>query len=314
MLSSEAILRTDKKVKGIVVKGLDESRLAEILHDAKETADPSLLVEFDHGENIHLPGLILGQELADELGISPGSLVSLISPLETEGPLSQIPRMKRFVVEATYHAGTPEQELNTVYASRAHVESFIKKHDVLTHWEVVVKDFDRSDVYQKMMSSQLTDFKVQDWKQLNSKLFSSLKLERVAMFIALMFIIVVASFNIITTLTLMVLEKKREIAILKIMGSLDSEISAIFFSEGLLIGLVGTGLGLLFGGVICYALAQFPVIQLPDIYYDRSLPVRFVPGYFIGVAVCSVFIVCLACLYPARRAARLPPLEGIRYT
>lgn len=314
ILSTEAILRTEKKVKGLVVKGVDDTRFDEIVRNAKETTDPSMMVDVENGEAIQLPGLILGQELADEMLLSPGSQVSLISPLETEGPLSQVPRLKRFVVQATYHAGTPEQELGMVFTRSVNVESFLRKRNILTHWEAIVNDFDQSDVYRDQIQKDFPQFKVQDWKQINSKLFYSLRLERVAMFIALTFIIIVASFNIVTTLTLMVLEKKREIAILKIMGAPNSEVSAIFFSEGLLIGITGTVLGLLLGGLICYILAAYPVIQLPDIYYDRSLPVSFVPGYFITIALSSLFIVFCACLYPARRAARLPPLEGIRYT
>lgn len=314
ILATEAILRTEKKVKGIVVKGLEDNRFNEIMRNAKETADPSMLIDQENGEHIQLPGLILGQELADEMGIMPGYHVSLISPLETEGPLSQVPRMKRFVVEATYHAGTPEQELGMVFTRYQNVESFLRKRDIITHWEAIVKDFDESDVYRDKIQAALPQFNVRDWKELNAQLFYSLKLERVAMFIALTFIIIVASFNIVTTLTLMVLEKKREVAILKVMGAPDSDVSAVFFSEGLIIGIVGIFVGLGLGGLICYILAAYPVIQLPDIYYDRSLPVSFVPGYFITIAVCALIIVFFACLYPARRAARLPPLEGIRYT
>jgi lipoprotein-releasing system permease protein len=156
-------------------------------------------------------------------------------------------------------------------------------------------------------------FKIQDWVELNAHLFASLKLERVSMFVILAFIIVVASFNIVTTLTLMVLEKKRDISILKAMGARHGQVAAVFLAEGILIGALGVGGGIGLGGFLCSILRRYEFIQLPDIYYDRTLPVTFDPRYYIGVAACAVLIVLAACLYPSRRAARLNPLDGIRF-
>jgi lipoprotein-releasing system permease protein len=133
------------------------------------------------------------------------------------------------------------------------------------------------------------------------------------MFVILAFIIVVASFNIVTTLTLMVLEKKREICILKAMGARHGQVAAIFLAEGILIGGTGVGGGILLGFVTCTLLRVFPIIQLPDVFYDRTLPVTFDLRYYLGIAVCAVLIVLAACLYPSRRAARLNPLDGIRF-
>jgi lipoprotein-releasing system permease protein len=124
---------------------------------------------------------------------------------------------------------------------------------------------------------------------------------------------VVASFNIVTTLTLMVLEKKREVSILKAMGARNGQIAAIFLSEGILIGFLGVTGGLVFGGGICLFLKNYPIIQLPAFYYDRTLPVNFDALYFIGVAICALMIVLSACLYPSRRASRIHPLDGIRF-
>jgi lipoprotein-releasing system permease protein len=148
---------------------------------------------------------------------------------------------------------------------------------------------------------------------MNSHLFASLRLERIAMFVILAFIIVVASFNIVTTLTLMVLEKKREIAILKAMGARHGQVAAIFLSEGILIGVLGIGGGVGLGLFLCSILKRYEFITLPDIYYDRTLPVTFNGWYYVGVAVCALLIVVGACLYPSRRAARLNPLDGIRF-
>ena len=156
-------------------------------------------------------------------------------------------------------------------------------------------------------------FRVQDWIQLNSHLFASLRLERFAMSVALAFIIVVASFNIVTTLTLMVLEKRKEISILKAMGAEHGQVAAIFLAEGLLIGFLGAGGARFSRFVICLMLRRYEFIALPDIYYDRTLPVTFEWSYYGGVALCAVVIVLFACLYPSKRAAHLNPLDGIRF-
>ena len=133
------------------------------------------------------------------------------------------------------------------------------------------------------------------------------------MSVILAFIIVVASFNIVTTLTLMVLEKRKEISILKTMGARNDHVAAMFLSEGLLIGGLGVGGGLVLAFTICCLLRRYEFISLPDIYYDRTLPVTFQPLYYFGVAGCAVLIVLIACLYPSRRAAHLNPLDGIRF-
>jgi lipoprotein-releasing system permease protein len=217
------------------------------------------------------------------------------------------------VVEAVYHSGLPEQELHTVFASEGSVRSFLRRQSVVSEWEVAVTDFEKAPAIAHEIQRMAPGFKVQDWIQLNAHLFASLRLERVSMFIILAFIIVVASFNIVTTLTLMVLEKKREISILKAMGARHGQVAAIFLAEGILIGGLGVGGGILLGGLICSVLRRYEFITLPDIYYDRTLPVTFDPRYYVLVAVCAVLIVLGACLYPSRRAAKLNPLDGIRF-
>src|SRR5690606_35786038 len=140
-----------------------------------------------------------------------------ISPTETQGPLEAVPRMKKYMVEAIYQLNMPEKELKTVYSSQKDVESFIRRRNVITEVEITVKDFDEAPEVAAQVRSSLPTYEVKDWIQMNKNLFFSLKLERVAMFVILAFIVIVASFNIVTTLTLMVLEKKKEIAILKAM-------------------------------------------------------------------------------------------------
>ncbi len=313
IVSTEAILKTGRKVTGVVLKGVTPERLTRLKSQVTESADPQVMVQREGGETIRLPGVFVGQELAYELGVIPGDPITFISPTEMEGPLAAVPRLKKFIVEGIYHSGSPEQELQNVFTTAGAVRSFLRKQAVVSQWEVAVKDFEKAPAIAAKIRALAPNFKVQDWIQLNSHLFASLKLERMAMFVVLAFIIVVASFNIVTTLTLMVLEKKREISILKAMGARHSQVAAIFLAEGVFIGAVGIASGVVGGFVLCSILRRYEFITLPDIYYDRTLPVTFDPFYYLVVALSAIVIVWFACLYPSRRAARLNPLDGIRF-
>jgi lipoprotein-releasing system permease protein len=313
VLSTEAILKAGRKVTGVIFKGVPTSRLDKVQDLVVDRAKPESLLEQNAGAQVKLPGVLVGQELAYEMGLIAGDRVTLISPTETEGPMSSVPRLKRYVVEGIYHSGVPDQELHTVFTTEGSVSSFLRKAKVVSQWEVTVKDFDQAPEVANEIRKQNPQFKVQDWIQLNSNLFWSLKLERISMFVILAFIVVVASFNIVTTLTLMVLEKKREISILRAMGAREGAVAAIFLSEGLFIGGLGIGGGMALGFGLCVILRKYEFIQLPDVFYDRNLPVTFDARYYIGVGLCALVIVLVACLYPSRRASRLDPLEGIRF-
>lgn len=312
VLATEVILKTSRKVTGVQIKGVTQARLDRLKEQVQESADPQFLVNQSEGGRVRLPSIFLGQELAYELSIIPGDQVTLVSPLETEGPIEAVPVLKRFVVEGIYHSGLPEQEGQIAFALDSSVQAFLRKSEVVTHWELTVRDFEDAPNVARRLEKAYPDFRFQDWVQLNAHLFSALKLERSGMFIGLALIIVVASFNIVSTLTLMVLEKRREIAILKTMGAKTHEVGAIFLAEGLWIATVGVLGGGLLGFLICVILKRYEFIQLPDVYQDRTLPVTFSPAFYLWVAVCAYAIVLVACLYPARRASRMVILDGIR--
>jgi lipoprotein-releasing system permease protein len=313
VVTTEAILKAGKKVTGVVLKGVTDERLAQLQKQVVEVADSRLLMGKEGTDSIRLPGVYIGQELAYEMGLIPGDQLTLISPTEVDGPLDGIPRFKKFVIEGVYHSGLPEQELHTVFSKEQSVRSFLKRVDVISQWEISVKDFSRAPDIAARIRLMAPHLKVQDWIQMNAHLFASLRLERISMFIILAFIIVVASFNIVTTLTLMVLEKKKEICILKAMGARNGQVAAIFLAEGFLIGALGVGGGVGFGFILCSLLKRYEFITLPDIYYDRTLPVTFDPRYYAAVATIALVIVLAACLYPSKRAAQLNPLDGIRF-
>ncbi|MBI4924918.1 MAG: ABC transporter permease, partial [Bdellovibrio sp.] len=151
VVSTEVILRTSRKVTGVIVKGVAPQRLQFLKKQLTETAAPQLLIEKQGGETLRLPSVFIGHELAYEMGILPGDNVTLVSPTETEGPLGNVPRLKRFVVAGVYHTGLPEQELHTVFTDETNVYSFLKKSDVVTSWEITLKDFKKApSLSQKM--------------------------------------------------------------------------------------------------------------------------------------------------------------------
>lgn len=316
VVATDTILKTERQDKklhrtmGLTLKGVSEQKLARL--KIVESSEKSQLFEQEGPDQVRLPGVYLGEELARELSIIPGDRVLMISPTEMEGALSSVPRMKRFVVEGIYSAGLPEHELSQAFAKEGDVRSFLRKADVVSEVEISLRHFEKAPDLAAQLSKDLPSLRVKDWSQLHAALFFSLRLERIAMFIALAFIVLVASFNIVTTLTLMVLEKRREISILRAMGAQSTEVARLFMVEGLLIGGSGIFLGLSLGGIVCLILKRYEVITLPDVYYDRTLPVAFDAQYYLWVAIVAACIVFVACWIPGRKASRVGVLEGIR--
>ncbi|HEY8278569.1 MAG TPA: ABC transporter permease [Bdellovibrionota bacterium] len=305
VLSTEAILKAGKKVAGMSMRGVSESQMSLLAKSLVEAAEgPKVLTR---------EGLWLGKELAYQLNVLPGDKVQVISPTETEGPLESVPRIRSFRVDGIFESGLPEKDLHTVYASLDAVQEFLGRPGQVNRVEINVRDFERSDRSGDLIRAQLgEDYRVQDWNQLNSHLFASLKLERVTMFVILTMIVLVASFNIVTSLRMTVVEKRKEIAILQAMGANDRQIGGIFLVQGAVIGNIGTVIGLVAGLGTALALKVYPVVELPDIFYDRSLPVKISPWFITFVVFTAILIVVAAAFFPARAASKIPPLEGIR--
>lgn len=310
VLATEAILRLKKRVAGVSLRGISESQMnavAQTLVEAAES-DPHKMPKL-----ITREGLWLGRELSFQLGVLPGDQLQLISPTETEGPMESVPRLKTYTVEGIYETGIPDKDLHVVYAPMESVRDFLRKPNVINSVELRVKDFNNSVPAGAALSQSLgPEFIVKDWEQLNAHLFASLKLERITMFIILTMIICVASFNVITSLRMNVIEKRKELSILQAMGASPRQIARIFLVQGGMIGLIGTLGGAFAGLLIAVLLKNYEFIQLPDIFYDRTLPVEIAPAYVAGIVVTALIIVLLAAISPARAAAKVTPLEGIR--
>jgi lipoprotein-releasing system permease protein len=305
VLSTEAILRAGQKVAGMSMRGVSESHMSILARSLIEAVDGPKVLTRD--------GLWLGKELAYQLSVLPGDKVQVISPTETEGPMESVPRVRVFRVDGIFSSGIPEKDLHTVYASLEAAQEFLARPGRVNRVEITVRDFERSERSGNRVREELgPSFLVKDWNQLNAHLFASLKLERITMFVILTMIVLVASFNIVTSLKMTVTEKRKEIAILQAMGATESQISRIFLVQGAVIGNLGTLLGLLFGLGIAFFLGSNQLVELPDIFYDRSLPVKISPLFVSAVVLTAFCIVLLAAYFPARMASRQAPLEGIR--
>jgi lipoprotein-releasing system permease protein len=261
------------------------------------------------------PGLIIGRELAKSLHVYVGDEVTLVSPLGPLGPMGIMPRTQKFRVAAMFYSGMYEYDSSHAYALLPVAQDFLDLGHLVTAVEVKVKNSEGvSDVRPLVEKAlQRNDLRVQDWRQLNRNLFNALQLEKIATFVILMLAIIVASFCIICTLLLMVTEKSKEIAILKAIGASDLVIRNIFIFEGMLIGGIGTILGVTFGFVAMKGLQAFGFRLDPDVYYVDRLPIEVNPLDYGLVALCAMAITSIATLYPAYAASRLRPVDGIRY-
>jgi lipoprotein-releasing system permease protein len=322
----QAMLAVGRSAAGVVVRGIDPAAAGAVV-DVERHLQSGTLAELakphsvtlppeEGGGAVELPAIIVGGELARQLGVTAGDVVSLISPLGTPGPTGMIPRMKRFVLAGVFDSGMFDYDTTLAYMALGDAQRFFEMKDGVTGIEVRVRDVYDARAVARRIEGALGGFpyRARDWMEVNRNLFSALKLEKVVYGIVLCLIVVVAAFNILATLTMVVKEKRRDIAILKSMGGSNASIGRIFILNGAVIGVAGTVLGNLLGLGGCWLLSHYQFVELPkDVFLVTTLPVRVDPVNFIVVAAVSVMICILAALSPARRAASLVPVEVIRY-
>ncbi|MEC4677958.1 MAG: FtsX-like permease family protein [Nitrospirota bacterium] len=283
--------------------------------------DPKQKTEENKPEKT-LPGIVMGMELANRLGVYWGDVIHVISPMLKQGasigqalggPGGFTPKIRKFSIVGLFDSGMYEYDSSLAYISLVEAQKFFNFEDVATGIEVKVDDIFLADEVAKDIETALDfPYQARDWKALNRNLFSALELEKDMMFVILILIILVASFNIVGTLTMTVAEKAREIAILKAMGATKQSITRIFMFEGLIIGGIGVAVGLPLGLAVSFALETF--YKLPgDVYYISSLPMRLHFFDVMLVTGSAFFITLLATLYPSRQAAKMEPVEGLRY-
>ncbi len=262
-----------------------------------------------------IPGIILGIELSKKLTAFIGDIVTVISPEGKLTPIGRIPNTKKFKVVGIFDSGMYDYDSSMAYISLKEAQNFLNMGDKITGLEIRIKDPTISDKISKIIQSRLGyPFIVKDWKEMNKSLFSALKLEKMTMFVILTMIVIVGALNIVSTLVLMVMEKTKDIAILRAMGAPSKGIMKVFIIQGLLVGIVGTIAGLINGLAICYLLKKYKFINLPaDVYYISKLPVQVQLGDVLFIAVSAICISLIATIYPAIYASRLNPVDILRY-
>lgn len=333
----QVLLSSDTSVFGVVLRGVNPETEAEVTEIGKNIIEgrldyltnppdsslPEAGMSKTEGETEKiLPGIIIGRELAGRLGAFLGDRINIVSPVGKEGtsigksltgPMGFTPKIRKFRVVGIFDSGMYEYDSSLAYISIKEAQNFFNLSDVVTGIEVKVDDIFIADRVAQQIESHLNfPYQARDWMKLNRNLFSALQLEKMMMFIILVLIILVASFNIVSTLTMTVVEKSREIAILKAMGATRESIMRIFMLEGVIIGLVGVILGTPLGLVVCWVLQKFYTLPA-DIYYISHLPVKINALDVFFVSLAAILIGFFATLYPSWQAAKLDPAEALRY-
>ncbi len=262
-----------------------------------------------------LPGILLGIGMADKMGVRQGSEILLMSLVPVEGELDPIPKMMRFVVTGIFETGMYEYDLNLIYISLKSAQNLFETKGV-EGIQIRTTDLFRADEIAQEVKENLGGypFKSIDWQSQNRSLFQWMKLEKLIIFIVISLIILVAAFNIISSLIMMILEKRREIGILMSMGSSSRSILKIFMINGTVIGFFGSTLGTLLGLLLCYIQLRWQLIPLPgDIYFINRVPVLIRSIDVFSVYISANIICILAASYPAWQASKMIPAESIRY-
>ena len=320
-VQGQVMVTSGNRVSGVVVRGVDPDRVNHVIEIQRYIRKGSLQdlktarpVQTD-GRIVQLPGIILGGRLAGQLGVMVGDPVQVISPLGAPTAMGVIPRIKRFVVVGLFDSGMHEYDNTLVYMNLADAQRFFDLGEAVTSIDIRVQDvYQAHEVAQRIQQSLGLPYWTEDWSRLWPNLFSALRLEKTVYFLVLLLMVLIGAFNIISTLIMVVMEKRRDIAILRSMGATRRSIRRIFLIKGCVIGFVGTLLGVAFGYGICVLIQHYQFIELPkDVFLISTVPVRIYLTNFLLVGAASFLVCLLASIYPARQAAKLDPVEIIRY-
>jgi lipoprotein-releasing system permease protein len=324
-----AVSSTDSGAPGLVTGGILRGVVAHdnpVLKELQDTLEsgslagletmyPVTIVDKGVKRQVELPGAIIGKQLALDIDARPGDPIILISPASLSAGIGP-PRLKRFVVAGYFHSGMYEFDNTLIFVALKDGRALLADDPNLeSGLELrLVNMFDAPAVRNQIAALAGPDFEVSDWTTANAPLFSALQLEKFTYFMVLLLIVLVAAFNIIATLVMVVMERRKEIAILRAMGARAPSVAAIFLCEGAALGVIGTIIGVSAGFLSSYAIGKWHLIHLPpDMFMVSNVPVCLNAVNFIAVAVATIVLCLLAAVYPALQAMRLSPVEVIRY-
>jgi lipoprotein-releasing system permease protein len=316
----QVMLTSGSRVSGVVVRGVDPDRVNAVVDLQRYMKQGSIAglkqqnpVQLQD-RTITLPGVLMGERLAAQLGLFVGSPVQVVSPLGSPTAIGVIPKVRRFVVTGLLNTGMSEIDSTLVFMGLADAQKFFELGDAVSNIEIRVDDVNQSREIADRIQLQLGfPYITEDWTRLWPNLFSALQLEKTVYFLVLLLMVLIGAFNIISTLVMVVMEKRKDIAILMSMGATRASIRKIFLLKGFIIGIVGTTLGLLLGLLVCTLIAQYRFELPKDVFLISTVPVRIYFSNFMIVTVASFIVCLLASIYPARQAAKLDPVEIIRY-
>ncbi|MBP1710418.1 MAG: lipoprotein releasing system, permease component [Deltaproteobacteria bacterium] len=329
---TEAMVRGNNSVTGVVIRGLDTQSSPKVIHLGKVregslehlNSIPKDVLKEMPDEDKGLAGIVIGREMARNMGIFLYDAITIISPAGgISTPMGMVPRMKKFVVVGIYESGFYEYDSKLAFLSLKSCQEFLDMGDSVSGIDIVVNDIYKADVIARSIQNRLGfPFFTQNWMQMNKNLFSALRLEKRVMFIILSLIVLVAAFNIISALIMVVMEKNKDIAILKSMGATSATIMKIFIYQGLIVGVVGTFFGCVAGLLIALNLQKISLFVekifnfkiLPgDVYYLSELPSKVNYSDVVTIVIGTILICFISTIYPSFRASRLDPAEALRY-
>lgn len=314
VIYSQVMLASPSSALGVVLKGIEVDSAPKVTNLAS-TIKEGRLTDLKGPLTSGLPGILLGKELAMILGVFCGDEIKVISPFGTMTPGGMVPRSKRFKVVGIFESGMYEYDSTFAYISLDNAQHLLNKADVATGIEVKVEDIYQVKQLSRKIEGRLgTAYQIRDWMKMHKNLYAALKLEKMAMFIILILMIIVAAFNMVGTLIMVVNDKNKDIAILKSMGARSLSIMKIFILEGLIIGLMGTSIGIVGSFLLATLQNEYQIVGLPpDVYYISNLFIKITPRDLILVTVSAISISLLATIFPSWQASKLDPAEALRY-
>ncbi|MFA5909435.1 MAG: lipoprotein-releasing ABC transporter permease subunit [Vicinamibacterales bacterium] len=312
-VEAKAMITSTKGEGFVQIKGIDPALEPGVTDIGRVLTDGSL-DQLTPASADEFPGIVLGKDLAGSIGAMVGDTVTLLTPNGTLSPMGVMPRQRRFKVVGTFRLGLYEVDNGTGLVS-LDTAMRLSGTDHVDRIELKVADvYDAPRIADDIAVDFGTEYVTSDWGDLNQQLYSALLLEKIGMGIGIGLIVMVAALNIVASLILLVMEKTRDIAILKTMGASARSITLIFLLQGTIIGVLGTIVGATLGTAAAYVLDRYRLITIPsDVYQVSYLPFKLLPWDLAMVVIAAILVCFAATLYPSRQAARLDPAQALRY-